>query len=219
MGRQIPVSFDDVPDAQLLPRGVYLMSVDSIDEAFSREKGSLMYKVTLVVEEPAQFAGVPQFDYYVIGNGDDPKAEQPATWLNSIGIKRFKRLTRATLVPYTSDMDELIARLTGQKFLATIEQEIDMNPKDPKYAGMKRNRIAAVNTIGTMAVGISGASDAPATLTAPPVISVQVQTGSVAAAKPTKVAPSATLACPYCSEPMSRAAYAQHRRDKHPDEE
>lgn len=219
MGRQAPVSFDDIPEGALLPRGIYMMTVTSMDEKFSREKSFLMYEMTFEVQEPAQYAGVTKKDWYVIGNDEDPKGEQADTWRNSIGMKRLKRLVRATMVPETSDMDVLADRLTGQKFIAVIDQRLDTNPKNDKFKDSKTNVIRELHPVGTMSPKlIAGGSDAvleAPTPTAPAPVSV-----SAAAPKPaSKVTAATTLACPYCGETMARAAYGEHRRTRHPEEE
>lgn len=214
-GRQIPVSFDDVPDGQLLPAGVYLMAVDSIEETSTKEVGKLMYKLMYQVQEPKEYDGVPFPDYYVIGSNEDPKANEPETWKDSIGFKRFKRLARATQVPFTNDMEQLIERLCGQKFIAVISQELDQNPRDPKFANSKKNRIKETHQIGAMNPRISGGSDA--VVAAPTAPLAPAPPAPKPAAKVTTA--SSTLSCPYCQETMPRAAYGDHRRAKHPEEE
>lgn len=206
---------------------MYLFAVDSIEETTTNpEKGiaRLMYKATFKVQEPKEFAGVPYFDYYVIGSNDDPKAAEGATWLNSIGAKRFKRLAKAVLVPITDDMDGMISAIEDQRFLGDIGQEVDDGIKDPKYKGTKRNRLNAVHAIGTQHIGITGGSDVdleeapaiPATLKT----SAASQTGPAPTAPaPTKVAASAQVPCPYCGTPTLRSEYMAHIKSVHPEAE
>lgn len=230
MGRTIPVNLNDIPDSTLLPTGMYLMSVDTIEETTTNpDKGiaRLMYKATFKVVEPEQFAGVPLFEYFVIGNNDDPDARQAATWLNSVGAKRLKRLAKATLVPVTNDADAMVGAITGQRFVASIGQKIDDGQRDPKYAGFKRNTVEGMHAVGTQTIGITGSSDAavdelpivPATVKTSAAVQTAPSSGGQAAKPASKAAASPTVPCPYCGTPVTRAEYMNHVRAAHPENE
>ena len=230
MGRNIPVNLNDVPDSTLLPVGMYLMTVDTIEETTTNpDKGiaRLMYKTVFKVVEPTQFAGVPLFEYFVIGNNDDPDAKDASTWMNSIGAKRLKRLAKSTMVPVTNDADGMIGAITGQRFVASIGQKIDDGVRDPKYAGTRRNTIESMYAVGTQAVGITGSSDLaldeapaiPATLKTSAAEQTAVAPTAAPAKPATKAAASPTVPCPYCGTTVTRADYMTHIRATHPENE
>lgn len=198
MGRT--VNFDEIPDSTLLPADNYTFEVEDLSEETSK-KGYLMYKGTMRVVEPAEFAGTPLFEYFAIGNENDPTASEQKTWATSVGAKRLKRLFKATMITFTQDVDEMVESAKGQRFIGSVTQETDDGTRDPKFAGTKRNRLQNMYPIGTTAIG------KPATAPA------------AAATKPaTKAAPASTMSCPFCQESVTRAEYSEHVKAKHPDE-
>jgi hypothetical protein len=210
MGRQ--VEWDSIPDSTLLPDDLYMIEVDSLTEETSK-KGYLMYRGTLRVVEPVAFAGTPLYEYFSIGTADDPTGSEASTWKNSIGAKRLKRLFKSTLIPLTNDVDQMIEQVVGQRFVGAVGQEEDDGTRDPKYKGVKRNKINAMYPVGTHApgagAGAGGFGGSRSTNQA------AKPAGSPAAAS-AKTA--STISCPFCPTSMARSEYAGHVKDNHPDE-
>lgn len=195
MGRT--VNFDEIPDSTLLPQDMYQLDVEGLVETKSKA-GNMMYKATFRVAE-GPFEGTPIFDYFTIGNTNDPEAVKQETWNEAPGSKRLKRLLKAVMVPFTGDIDQMIEKAVGQRFIGAVEQRTDSNPTDPKYAGVKKNSITAFHPIGTRPTSSAVAGNKPA---------------SVAPAVPV----SPTVPCPYCGTTMARSAYSAHVKTMHPDE-
>jgi hypothetical protein len=206
MGRNIDLN--EVPDSTLLPDDLYLLEVEDITEETSKA-GRFMYRTVYRVQEPATFAGVPLYDYFAIGNEDDPNANEQATWNNSLGARRLRRLAKATMVPLTKDIDELVATIKGQRFSARVGQRVDDGVRDPKYKGNVSNQVVAMYPVGAT-------ND---THVAPPAAASKAATPAPPAApKAAKAVSASTLSCPFCSETVARSAYNAHVKSNHPDE-
>ena len=153
MGRQ--VNWDDVPDVgQLLPKGIYVLSIADIEERSTNINpetgigGKLMYSPEFRVVEPADFADSPLYDNFVIGTDDDPEAGMEETWQKSFGSRRFKQLIKMANVPADSDIDNVIASLRDQQVVADVDVEEDTDEAS-KYYGRKQNRIRGFYQLGT----------------------------------------------------------------------
>lgn len=220
------VNWDDIPDSTLLPQDLYEFEVEDLTEETSK-KGKLMYRGVFRVVQPANFAGAPIYDYFAVGTDDDPTGQDDLTWKNSIGVRRLKRLFKAAQIPMTPEIDEMVETVKGQHFVGSVSQEVDDGLRDPKYAGVKRNRIDAMYPVGTRLPGSADATVA-APAAAPPAVGGNTAPARVAGPRPTTAAPRAvptrasaapTVPCPYCGEVMARAAYPAHAKSKHPDAE
>lgn len=206
MGRTI--DWDTIPDSSLLPSGLYTLEVDDLAETTTKVKddgtgGYLMYKATFRVAEPASFAGTQLFDYFVIGNEDDPAGDKSETWTSSIGGGRMKRLFKATLVPLTGDVDKNIEACKGQRFVASVSEETEQ--KEGPYKGTKRNRINRMYAIGTQPVDISRSNG-----TSRPIAG--------ASSGPSVATVASTVPCPYCGDSVTRTTYSAHVKSQHPEE-
>jgi hypothetical protein len=148
-----------------------------------------------------------------VGTTDDPTATEDQTWKNSVGVRRMKRLFKSTQIPMTPDVDEMVTAVKQQRFVAAVSQETDDGVRDPKYKGVKRNRVNAMYPVGTR---LPGNGPAP-TVTAPPAAQ---PAKPVAAAVPRapKATATPTVPCPFCSEAIARSQYREHVASKHPDE-
>lgn len=205
MGRTVP-NFDDIPEStpiEVLPENHYLFSIDAIVEQPSKA-GKLMYTATLRVAE-GDHEGSPLFERYVIGSDSDPNADDPQTWLSSIGSQRLKQLLKAAGTG-GGDMDQMIATAVGQHVVALVSIEIDSGKADPKYKGTKRNRLGRVYPKGGEPTRATPAAAAPRI---PPPISGE------SGAK--RVAAQATIRCGSCMEQVPRDEYLRHVESKHPD--
>ena len=161
MGRT--VNWNDVPDVgQLLDQGIYVMSIEDIEEKSSQQTNKLMYSATFRVVEPEEFADMPAYDNFVIGTDDDPEAGMQETWNKSFGSRRFKQLIKMANVPQDNDIDNVIAALRDQQVVVDLQIEEDTDPQS-KYHGRKQNRIRGFYQLGTRqpAVGSTKPSPAP----------------------------------------------------------
>lgn len=149
MGRS--VNFDAVPDTGVVDAGVYQVSIGSLDEKASKS-GKLMYDARLEIVEPADFAGMGIFEMFVIGNDEDPDANEESTWIKSIGCRRMKQMLKAAQVPLDTDMDNVIAAAVSQQLVVSVTQETET---EGDYAGRVRNRISAFYPLGHKEVGIA----------------------------------------------------------------
>lgn len=211
------IDLNEVPDNALLPDNLYLLEVEDL-EATESKAGKFMYKATYRVVE-GDYTGVPLFDYFAIGTDDDKQAQAQATWNASPAARRLKRLFKSCMVPIGS-VPTMVETAKGQRFSARIGQEADRST-DPKYAGTPKNKIIAMYSVG--AAPVSGAS-APAPVsarqTAPAPGGAAAQTDRRSATgQAGKVTAPATVACPFCGDPIERGAkYAAHVRALHPEE-
>lgn len=213
------VNWDDIPDSTLLPQDLYEFEVEDLTEETSK-KGKLMYRGVFRVVQPTAFAGAPIYDYFAVGTDDDPTAQDELTWKNSIGVRRLKRLFKAAQIPMTPEIDEMVETAKGQHFVGSVSQEVDDGTRDPKYAGVKRNRIDAMYPVGTRLPGAAGSGETTATPAAPPRPAASAAgRGAAPRPAPTRATTAPTVPCPYCGEVMARAAYPAHAKSKHPDAE
>ena len=151
MAREIP-SWDDIPESRrLLPRGLYLLSVESLEEGRSREKNKLMYKATYTVAD-GPHAGVALYEYHNIGSDDDPDADDPLTWKNAIGTRSLRDLFRATAIPMLTDMDKMCATVRGQRFMQQVDESVEPSRRRDgtpnQYAGRQRNDLGPKYRVG-----------------------------------------------------------------------
>lgn len=191
---------------------MYEFEIDALEKMTSGA-GNLMYKGTFRVVAPDTYAGVALFEYFTIGNAEDPKGENPETVKNAPGIRNLKRLFKAVQIPLASEIDDMVAQAQGQHFIGAVEQKTET--KEGKYKDTKRNEIRGYYPLGSRAIG--GAS-APARQTAVATSAPGGQTAKSPAVRAGKPAAAATLNCPFCQEPMARADYSAHVKAKHPDE-
>ena len=151
MSREVP-SWDDIPESRrVLPRGLYLLTVESIDEGRSREKNKLMYKAVYTVADGPQ-AGTALYEYHNIGSDDDPDAEDPLTWKNAIGTRSLRDLFRACAIPMLTDMDKMCATARGQRFMQQVDESVEpLRRRDGttnQYAGKPRNDLGPKYRVG-----------------------------------------------------------------------
>lgn len=231
MGRQ--VDWDEIPDSNIFPEGIYLAVGDAMEERMTQEAGKLMFVPTFIIEEPKEYAGLKISDYFVIGSNDDPEAELAPTWKSSIGGKNMKRMIKGLQIPLTPDTDEIGANMVGSKVLLRIDQQVDDGKKNPDYKGTIRNRIRGYYEVGSKEIHIvedEAPSPAPKAATKRATKKVaQVTTSPVAeaASKPALAEPKKKVAkktklnvllCSICDEQVERSEFAAHVAG-HEDEE
>lgn len=171
MGRTMP--WDEIPDNQTVPEGVYEAEIEDIEETETRNGAKLMYHVTLRVtghKKHAEFANMPLHEYFVIGSDDDPEAEEATTWKKLGGI-RFKKFLQSCGITEGSSVNKLISAAKDRKVLVTVKIEEDDQ-------GTMRNRCGKFYALGEAEVGGDGGDNgkgkkkpaAPAPKKRPPVV-------------------------------------------------
>jgi hypothetical protein len=205
MGRT--VNWDEVPDSTLLPQELYEFEVEDLTEETSKA-GHLMYRGVFRVTSD-KFTGTPLFDYFTVGTAEDPTAADPLTWKNSFGVRRLKRLFKATQVPMSPDVDEMVEAVKQQRFVGAVSQEVDDGVRNAQYKGVKRNRIDAMYPVGAAKPTAVAATPAPVAPKAAPAAKTPARAA-------VKAAP--TVPCPYCGEAVARNGYVQHVAEQHPNE-
>lgn len=164
MGRQF--AWDDIPDSgALLPAGTYLVGVESIEEKTAEQSGKLMYSAVFRVIEPDQFSNMPIYNNFVIGNDDDPGADDPETQKASVGAKMMKACMKAAQVAFHPDIDVMIGAAQDQQLVITLTQSTET--KEGPYKGRVRNNVAGFYPVGTREPSVT-AGGAPAVKPAKP---------------------------------------------------
>lgn len=238
MGRS--VNFDAVPDTNVVPDGVYRVSIAEFEEKTSKN-GKLMYNARLEIIEPQEFEGMGIFEMFVIGSDDDLDAQDDATWVKSFGARRMKNMLKAAGVPLDNDMDTVSAAAIQQELVVAVSQKVET---EGDYAGRVRNNIGGFFPLGQKEVGLNAGNvptpkampkvaPAPAQRTAPasaiagrpigtahtaPAPAQPVRAAQPApAARPTPAAPRAAVPkaspqvkCTICDSMVERATFADH---------
>lgn len=178
-----------------LPALVYHTRVERLEDVLTQETQKLMFKLTMTIVAPAEYAGLRLYDNFVIGSESDPTAADPETWKSVTG-KRFHRFVKRSGVPYSESesTDAFFSRAVGAELIVATVLKID-NGSNPKYAGKSRTNVANYFAVGEKPVGETGR----ATGTGTP---------STAATVPT---PKNTLVtCTSCRERVDRVALPAH---------
>ena len=71
--------WDDIPDDDLLPEGILHFEGIELKEEISQNTGKRMYVMSAKVLEPVDYAGQWQFEYFVVGNDEEPLKYNPKT--------------------------------------------------------------------------------------------------------------------------------------------
>lgn len=121
-----------VPINRLLPEGIYLFSVDRLEETVTKEGAKLMFKATLTIIEPVECGGMKQFENFVIGIDSDPQARDATTWKrNASALKQF---VTAVGVPFDGQSSEQVcAEVMGLRFIGQIKHS-----KDNEFANLRK---------------------------------------------------------------------------------
>jgi hypothetical protein len=208
MGRLIPLG--SIPRTNILPTDVYRLKVNSFVSKMSKEneaenkKSKLMYVLTTSVVEPASHKGMPFTTNFVIGNEDDPEAEDLATWQKSYGGRQFAKFTDKIGVPFGDEEDEdvLCKQVENAEFLATIVEKTDDGKRDARRKGQVSNEITAFWAIGEKEPG-SGNQPAGAP-------KASTTKGAAKAASQPKDAPSEEVTCTACKKRVKKSELKTH---------
>ena len=224
MSTQAP--WDSVPDNLVVDEGIYQLVISSLEEKVSAA-GNLMFALESVIEDPLTFGALTMRDWFVIGNEEDPLAEDPETWRKARGAQKLKRFLKGAQVQLDADMDIVCANAVDSRFLAKIVIDIDDGKKNPEYKGQQRNRMTSYFAIGTRDIGVSGnaAESPPATKPTPGKVKAKAKAKPPAAviekAKPkvkAKAKAGEIYKCVICNEEVPKADFRVHVAD-HDDEE
>lgn len=219
MGRA--VAWESIPDQNVLASGVYEVVIDDVEERRSRS-GLLMY--TMILGPVAPIMGGPShFENFVIGTQDDPNADDPQTWANSVGARILKRALRAAQVPLEDDLDAVLMTAAGQHVVIAVSVETET---EGPYAGRQRNRISGWYSPGEREPALDGdtptapartatkpTSSTPAPEPVNKVVRPPARSAPKSAPKPAvKAAVASTIECALCQPPQQvpRAQYATH---------
>jgi len=219
MGRQMP--WDDIPDSNVFPTGVYHVQGVKMEEKISGN-GKLMYAVDVsIMEHPATalYTNMHFFENIVIGTEDDPLAEVPGTWTKGFGIK-YKQLITKSQIAEKHDLDKQCASFPGVQFLVAIQEFKEpaktRDGQENPYAGQPRNKSNRYYKISEKEPSIDkkpgvGPGAAPAVAPqAPPTLAqaAPVTPPAPAQVNPALVAAAAAPAPPVVATPVAPVAPA-----------
>lgn len=152
-------SWDDIPESsRVLPAGFYTFEVEVLEKTLTK-KGALMYKATYEVAD-GPHKGMPQYEYFNIGNDDDPGAKDPITWRNAIGARGLRDLFRATGIPMLTDMGKMQDAVKGQRFMQQVSTSVEpakrRDGSDNPYGGRERNDLGKKFRMGERSADATG---------------------------------------------------------------
>ena len=221
--------WDDIPDTNVFPDGIFEFEWDSLDDGYAQTSGKRMFKARFACVQPAEFKGMGLFENYVTGNDEVLQG----IVAGAMGTRAMKAALKAAQVPANNDIANLCHSVKGSKLLMKIVQ---IEEKDGDYKGQLRNKVVACFKIGTRSVevakkpGARGAMQAP-TVSAPapapsapaPSAPVQAAPTPIPAPTPTPAAPpipgpvpappaanTETVQCQICKEMVPTAEFGAH---------
>jgi hypothetical protein len=152
MPRNLP--WDEIPDTNVVPGGLYPLKGVSLEEVRTRELGKLMYKVCVqIMDDPRvqDFSGMLIFEQFTIGSDTDPDALELNTWKKSFGARLMKQMISASQIAERADMDKICANFKDHQFIGNVSYSLDTSEE---YKGTPRNRMTSYYKMGEREVGI-----------------------------------------------------------------
>jgi ribosomal protein L44E len=145
------VPWNEVPDDNKLPNCIVLASLEALEKRETKPNensagGKLMFVLTARIKQPKPLKGLQVSDNYVVGTDDDPEAEELDTLKASIGLKRMKRLWKAS----GADLD---SNATPMKLFKTVKGkdvvfEVTRTKQEKgRFAGTYNNNIVAMYSV------------------------------------------------------------------------
>lgn len=118
--------WDEVPEpGEDILVGGYDFNIDDIKVGETGENaktpGCKMYIAELSVVEPESMKGTKHTEFFVVGTGDDPTGEDPATLRGLRSAQAFKAFCTAAGVAMSDDDEELIEELKNQKVFGNVD--------------------------------------------------------------------------------------------------
>lgn len=131
------VPWGDVPDTNVLPNCIVSATLETLakGETKANERssgGKLKYNLTARITAPKALKGMNVFENYVIGTDDDPDAEENDTLIQSIGLKRMKRMFKAAGADMNTNAPplKLFTSVKGKTVLFEIEKKSGQFPNN-----------------------------------------------------------------------------------------
>ncbi len=149
-----PLPWDEIPDTNVVPGGLYPLLAVSLEEVRTKEANKLMYKACVqIMDEPRvqDFSGMLIFEQFVIGSDADPEANELNTWKKSFGARLLKQMINASQIPERADMDKICANFKDHQFIGNVSYSLDQSEE---YKGTPRNRVTSYYKMGEREVGI-----------------------------------------------------------------
>lgn len=200
----IPVTA--APERKRLVEGVVMAQATELTPGFSSRQQLYQVAATFKVTSPEEYAGALIWENFVIGDKEDPNAEQATTWGRSIGGSRFRRYAERAKVPF-GKMSTMVSALLDRPVVLDVytkyeppkikNKETGLDEDNP-YAGKVRRNIREFYAVGEKALqargeAFTGGAAAPA--------------AGVVADDPTKLV---TCPVPGCGRMMPAADFPAH---------
>lgn len=189
--------WDDIAEGNVFENGIYLFEIASMEDGFATT-GKRMPKARYKCIEPANFANMAFFDYYVVGTEEDATS----IVAGSMGARSLKQVFKAAQVPKGNSLSTMMANSVGNMLLIQLNKYTDTSPE---YAGTEKNKVVGCFKVGERQVGLmadskSGGAGAGSGGPKPPTMS-----NAPGLAKTT-----ATLICATCGKSVPKAQYSDH---------
>jgi hypothetical protein len=185
------------PSRKRLEEGTVLVSVEAIQPGLSSRQSLYQIATTFRVVEPPEFAGALIWENFVIGDRDDPMAEQLDTWGRTVGGSRFRRYADRAKVPFgriSAMVPALLATRVVVDMYTAVESPKKADGSPNPYAGKVNKRIRDFFAVNEKALAARGADYTPG---GPATATVAVDGA-------------ASQVCPICSSVMTAAEFLAH---------
>ncbi len=112
--------------------GKYLWQISTFEEKNQESTGRLFFNTQLRCVMPENRLGRFHFESFWIGTEEDPNADLPQTWLDSMGASQWKSFCKAAGVPFDGqDPKVIMASLINQQIGGHVERVF--NKKQQKH--------------------------------------------------------------------------------------
>lgn len=140
--------WNDIPDSNLFPTGVFRMRIEELEDGVAQSSGNRMFRGRFACIEPVEFAGMAHFENFVVGNEQNPQGINPGT----MGARSLKMVLNKAQVPPTNDIAAILASSKGAEFLMAISLN---TPTKGERAGIPQNRMVDCYKLGERPVGVT----------------------------------------------------------------
>jgi len=142
------VNWDDIPDSGIVPSGYYQVAIDALEASYSKQKHTLMYKGTFIVQEPQEYVNFYIFDYFSLGSEEDPNAQDQELRRRSFGFQKLKGLFKALDIPLDEKLDTMCRTAEGQQVM------LKMTLGKDRETGNDRNQVSRYMPLGEREPGL-----------------------------------------------------------------
>lgn len=195
-GDAVPIA--PAPSRLRLVSGVVQCEIEEVTPGLSSKQSLYQVATTLRVTQPAEYAGVLIWETFVIGDKQDPQAEQPETWGRTIGGSRFRRLADRAKVPF-GKMSTMAAALLKKPVIADMytftEPALNKDGSKNDYAGKTKRRVRDFFAVNEKTLSAKG---------------VPFDDASPAAAGSVTFDPTTKVTCPICTTVVTAAEFPGH---------